>query len=62
MPTKNLQNRVRVAEGNITKQNVDAIVNAANTTLLGGPDLFQFVLEFRLQAVRSRVNAELQTF
>ena len=30
------QDRIAVVEGNITKQAVDAIVNAANTTLLGG--------------------------
>src|SRR2546430_2735065 len=36
MSAERIKSRISVVEGDITKQKVDAIVNAANTTLLGG--------------------------
>jgi O-acetyl-ADP-ribose deacetylase (regulator of RNase III) len=36
MNNESVSERISVVEGDITKQKVDAVVNAANTTLLGG--------------------------
>ena len=36
MNTRQIRSRIEVVEGDITQQKVDALVNAANTTLLGG--------------------------